>query len=87
MSGLVRWLATANPRLKGEWPAPKTDGLPTGNPKDEREENDAALCAVANAEIELSIADGQNTSSTTRECYQHYYNFERRAKMAQYADI
>ena len=44
MSGLVRCLATANPRESG--PAPKTDGLP--NPNDEREESNAAVCAAAN---------------------------------------
>ena len=89
MSGLVKWLATANPRLKGEWPAPKTDGLP--NPNDEREESDAVVCAAANAEIELSMADGQSTSTSTStsrkraSTYQHY-NSKQRAKMAQYAD-
>ena len=62
MSGLVRWLATSNPQLKVEWSAPKTDGLPNPN---EREESNAAVCAAANAEIELSMADGQITRSTS----------------------
>ena len=53
MSGLVRWLATANPRLKGEWPAQKTDGLT--DPNDKREERCVLL------PLELSMADGQST--------------------------
>ena len=77
MSGLVRWLATANPWLKKEWPAPKTDGLPS--PNDEREESDAAVCAAANAEIELSMADGQSTSTSTR-------NFRQRASSYMYSN-
>ena len=31
MSGLLKWLSTANPRLKGEHPRPTTFGLPDPN--------------------------------------------------------
>ena len=60
MSSLVRWLA----KLKGERPAPKTDGLP--NPNGKRERRAKQLCPAANAEIELSMADGQSTSNSRK---------------------
>ena len=85
MSGLVRWLATANPRLKVEWPAPTTDGLP--NPNDKRGRAiDAAVCAAANAEIELSMADGQITSTVLVILGNTRLAISTTAKMAQYLE-
>ena len=49
MSGLLKWLSTANPRLKGEHPRPTTFGLPDPN---EETSNNAGPCASSNAEID-----------------------------------
>ena len=85
MSGLLKWLSTANPRLKGEHPRPTTFGLPDPN---EETSNNAGPCASANAEIDKawSEIDDKRGSRKRRGEYGHYSG-EERAKMARYADV
>ena len=54
MSELLKWLSTANPRLKGEDPRPTTFGLPDPN---EETSNNAGPCARANAEIDKAWSE------------------------------
>ena len=85
MSGLLKWLSTANPRLKGEHPRPTTFGLPDPN---EETSNNAGLCASANAEINKTwseIDDKRGSWKRHGEC--GCYSGEDRAKMARYADV
>lgn len=81
-------IATASARLKGAWPVLKTDRLP--NPNDEREERERAVCAAANAEIQLSMAYGQSTTIVSLDNAHVAIGTttpRQRAKMAQYANM
>ena len=70
MCGLLKWLSTANPLLKGEHPRPTTFGLPDPN---EETSNNAGPCASANAEIDKTkeavgnVAVSMATTAEKRE--------------------
>ena len=57
MSGLLKWLSTANPRLKGEYPWPTTFGLTDPN---EETSNNAGPCASANAMIDKDWSESDD---------------------------
>ena len=73
MSELLKWLSTANPRLKGEHPRPTMFGLPDPN---EKMSNNAGPCASTNAEIDKAWSEIDNSHKYHGE-YDHYSKEER----------
>ena len=80
---LLKWLGKANPGLVGQYPKPKTPGLPDPN----REETDAEaqLVTSANAAVEETRELGDANGKRKRGPY-HSYDGNLRLKMARSID-